>query len=47
MVLAIIIVVCMLGAYLYLRKKKVTSKGGEGGKEKDEWQDPTKPIYKN
>ena len=35
MVLAIIIVVCMLGAYLYFRKKKVTSKGGEG-REKEE-----------
>lgn len=26
--------------------KKKDTKGGQGGKENEEWQDPTKPIYK-
>lgn len=36
----------MVALAMWFTKKKLDPKGGEGGKEEEEWQDPTKPIYK-
>ena len=46
MVLTIILVAVALGVYFYTKKKKTINKGGSGGTEKDNYQDPDLPIYK-
>ena len=45
--LIIFAVVISIGLVLYFSKsKKKSTKGGQGGKEEENYQDPTKPIYK-
>ena len=44
--LIIAFVAVMVALAMWFTKRKIDKKGGEGGKEEDEWQDPTKPIYK-
>lgn len=44
--LIIILAVIAVGLFLYLKKTKKDNKGGQGGKEEENYQDPTKPIYK-
>ena len=44
--LIIFAVVIAIGLLLYFKNSKKDPKGGEGGKEEEEWQDPNKPIYK-
>lgn len=43
--LIIFAVVMAIGLLLYFKPKK-DAKGGKGGKEEEDYQDPTKPIYK-
>ena len=45
--LIIVGVVIAIGLIFYLKKTKKNAKGGQGGKEKENYQDPTTPIYKN
>ena len=45
--LIIFAVVIAIGLVFYFsRGKKKDTKGGQGGKEEENYQDPTKPIYK-
>ena len=44
--LIIFAVVISLGLLLYFKNSKKDTKGGQGGKEEENYQDPTKPIYK-
>ena len=44
--LIIFAVVIAIGLLLYFKKSKKDTKGGQGGKEEENYQDPTKPIYK-
>ena len=44
--LIIFAVVIAIGLLLYFKKSKKDTKGGQGGKEDENYQDPTKPIYK-
>ena len=44
--LIIFAVVIAIGLLLYFKKSKKDTKGGQGGKQEEDWQDPTKPIYK-
>lgn len=44
--LIIFAVVIAIGLLLYFKSPKKNTKGGQGGKEEENYQDPTKPIYK-
>lgn len=44
--LIIFAVVIAIGLLLYFKNQKKDTKGGQGGKDQEDWQDPTKPIYK-